>query len=51
MGLFFAKSSSHGEESELQEKTKKKKKWKNGCRKSLVELLLVPRKVAWDCFL
>jgi hypothetical protein len=41
--LFSTKSSSHGKELMQQEKTKKNKKWKNGCRKDPMELLLALR--------
>ncbi len=38
-GFFSTKSSSHGEKLEQQEKMKKKKKWKNGCRHKFMECL------------
>jgi hypothetical protein len=44
MSLFLTKSSSHGEDLEEQKNMKKKKKWKNGCRKKPLELLSVSRK-------
>jgi hypothetical protein len=45
VGLFFAKSNSHGEEPKQQENKKKKKKWKNSCKKDPVELLSTLREV------
>jgi hypothetical protein len=51
VGFFFAKWSTHGEEPEQQKTMKRKKKWKNSCRKKSMELFLVPRKACWVCLL
>lgn len=43
--LSLAKSSSHGEDPEQQKNMKKKKRWKNGCKKKPVELFSLSRKL------
>jgi hypothetical protein len=51
VGLFSTKLSSHGGDPNQQEKSKKKKKWKNGCRKKPVEFLSALKEVPWVFFL
>ncbi len=45
MGLFSTKSSSQGEDPKQQEKTKKKKTQKNGCREKPMELFSTTKKL------
>jgi hypothetical protein len=45
VGLFSTKSSSQGEDPKQQEKTKKKKTQKNGCREKPMELFSTTKKL------
>jgi len=47
--VFSTKLNSRGKELKQQEKTKLKKKRKNGCIKNPMELLSTPIKVPWVC--